>query len=65
MTLISRKTGRTVHTSCIQPFVPYRRKRHHIKVRCVTKPDESYSLLAFAIVGWAAFLVMFVRWWVI
>lgn len=64
MQLWDKKNCRPVYSSCIQPLAPYRRKKSHLKVRCVTKRDEdSYSLLVFTVVSWALFLVLFVRWW--
>ena len=63
MQLWDKRGRRPVYTTCVQPLTPYKRKRSHLKVRCVTKPDESYSLLACCIVSWVLVGVMFVRWW--
>lgn len=64
MQLYDRKHGRPVYTTCIQPLSPYKRKRSHLKVKCVTKDEhESYSLFATFVVVFVAFCVMFVRWW--
>lgn len=69
MQLWDKRGKRHVYTTCIQPFTPYKRKRSHIKVRCVTK-DEGEELInflitVFAIVFWIAFCVLFVRWWLV
>lgn len=65
MQLWDKRGRRHVYTTCVQPLTPYKRKKSHLKVRCVTKGDgESYSLLACCIVSWVLVGVMFVRWWV-
>ena len=63
MQLWDRKRGKPVYTTCIQPVTPYRRKRSHLKVRCVTKSDESYTLLIASVVSWVLFALAVVRWW--
>ena len=64
MQLWDRKQARPVYSSCIHPLEPYKRKKSHLKVRCVTKRDEdSYSLLIACVVSWLIVGVLFVRWW--
>ena len=64
MQLWDRKNGRPVHTTCIQPLAPYKRKRSHLKVRCVTKNDgESYSLVIASVASWVMFIATVIRWW--
>lgn len=61
MQLWDKKQSRPVYTTCIQPLTLYKRKKSHLKVRCVA-PDESYSLLITCIVSWALVGVLFIRW---
>lgn len=63
MQLWDKRGRRPVYTTCVQPLTPYKRKRSHLKVQCVTKGDgESYSLLACCIVSWVLFLALLIRW---
>lgn len=62
--LWDKKRCRPVYTTCIQPVAPYRRKRSHLKVRCVTKNDgESYSLVIASVASWVMFIATVIRWW--
>ena len=68
MQLWDRKQGRYVYTTCVQPFTPYKRKKSHLKVRCVTADDDLKVFLGFLLAvagtgGWIAFGIAFVRWW--
>ena len=68
MQLWDRKHGQHVHTTCVQPFTPYKKKKSHLKVRCVAREEELTEmfckfLIALAVGSWIAFGVMFVRWW--
>jgi hypothetical protein len=70
MQLWDKKNSRPVYTTCIQPFAPYKRRRRHIKVRCVTADDDLKAFLGFLLAlagtcGWIAFGIAFVRWWLV
>lgn len=62
MSIFRRK--RVLYCGAIHPLCGYRRKRFRTLFRFPQrKSDESYSLLITSVITTAAFLVLFVRWW--